>query len=420
MTATSRGTSSLLLALLLVTSACGDAVGPTYPGTPLVTLEGQMRVAPEAQLDGPVRLALAWYPRMLSDGTAALPAQPKAIVTEDFVYEDAFPASYRFHLYNPPPVEALTTLGGGLQGKGALGILLAYRDGNGNKKLDTIPATGSPVDRVVGASLDWRVAPAYLLIYLDSEQPPETGLKRGFTLVKVTDADTSESVPLSTPIPLALAGGPFLDALVCEAAWDGTGDVCGIDFDGEQPEKNALLVEGTVQLRGNDVEVSLLVTQEELYRSDAQVTLGGRVIPFTEEGMLYALSETDSALFSEGGTVELRVVSGGKELRRVLSLPGGFDLTASAPGGVVKSGGPLAVQWTRSAGAQFYNVSVETGDWSPLERVSTNALDYTFESVTHSGAATLRAEAVSWPQDNDRLGFLEVKVVRELPLTFEP
>ncbi len=420
MTPKSRGTPSLLLALLLVTSACGDVVDPTYPGTPLLTLEGQMRVAPDAQLDGPVRLALAWYPRMLSDDTAVLPAQPKAIVTEDFVYEGAFPATYRFHLYNPPPVEALAALGGGLQGRGALGILLAYRDGNGNAKLDTIPATGSPIDRVVGASLDWTASPAYLLIYLDAEQPPATGLKRGFNLVKVTDADTSESVPLSTLIPLALSGGPFLDALVCEAAWDGSGDVCGIDFDGQQPEKNALLVEGTVQLRGNDVEVSLLVTQEELYRSDAQVTLGGRVIPFTEEGMLYALSETDSALFSEGGTVELRVVSGGKELRRVLSLPGGFELTASAPGGVVKRGGPLAVQWTRSAGAQFYNVSVETGDWSPLERVSTNALDYTFESVTHSGAATLRAEAVSWPQDNDRLGFLEVKVVRELPLTFEP
>jgi hypothetical protein len=357
---------------------------------------------------------------MLSDDTAVLPAQPKAIVTEDFVYEGAFPATYRFHLYNPPPVEALAALGGGLQGKGALGILLAYRDGNGNAKLDTIPATGSPIDRVVGASLDWTASPAYLLIYLDAEQPPATGLKRGFNLVKVTDADTSESVPLSTLIPLALSGGPFLDALVCEAAWDGSGDVCGIDFDGQQPEKNALLVEGTVQLRGNDVEVSLLVTQEELYRSDAQVTLGGRVIPFTEEGMLYALSEPDSALLSEGGTLELRVVSGGKELRRVLTLPGRFDLTASAPEGVVKSGGPLAVQWTRSAGAQFYNVSVETGDWSPLERVSTNALEYTFESVTHSGEATLRAEAVSWPQDNDRLGLLEVKVVRELPLTFEP
>jgi hypothetical protein len=416
----SRGTPSLLLALLLLTSACGDVVSPTYPGTPLLTLEGQMRVEPDAQLDGPVRLALAWYPRMLSDETAAPPAQPKAIVTEDFVYEGAFPATYRFHLYNPPPLEALAPLGGGFQGKGALGILLAYRDGNGNGKLDTIPATGSPLDRVVGASLDWTASPAYLLIYLDSEQPSATGMRRGFNLVKLTDATTSESVPLTTSIPLALSGGPFLDALVCEAAWSETEGACGLDFDGQQPEKNPLLVEGTVQLRGSEVQVSLLVTQEELYRDDARVTLGGRVIPFSEEGMLYALSEADSTLLFEGSTLELRVVVGGQELRRVLSLPGGFDITTPASGGVVKSGGPLAVEWTRSAGARFYNVSVETGDWSPLERVSTNALEYTFEAVTHSGAATLRAEAVSWPQDNDRLGFLEVKVVRELPLTFEP
>jgi hypothetical protein len=419
MTPKSRGTPSLLLALLLVTSACGEVVDPTYPGTPLLTLEGQMRVAPDAQ-PGPVRLALAWYPQVLWDETAAPPVQPKAIVTEDFVYEDAFPANYRFHLYNLPPVEALAPLGGGVQGKGALGILLAYRDGNGNAQLDTIPATGSPVDRVVGASLDWMASPAYLLIYLDSEQPPELGLKRGFNLVKVTDASTSESVPLTTSIPLALSGGPFLDVLVCEAAWSGTGDACGLDFEGEPSEKNPLRVEGTVQLLGNAVQVSLLVTHDELYRSDAQVMLGGRAIPFSEEGMLYALSEADSMLLSEGGTIELRVVSGGKELRRVLSLPGGFALTTPASEGVVKSGGPLAVEWTRSAGARFYNVSVETGDWSPLERVSTNALEYTFEAVTHSGAATLRAEAVNWPQDNDRLGVLELKVVRELPLTFEP
>ena len=60
-----------------------------------------MSVSQDATVDGPVRMALGWYPGMLAEDSASPLSQPKAIVTEDVVYESSFPVSYRFHLYRP-------------------------------------------------------------------------------------------------------------------------------------------------------------------------------------------------------------------------------------------------------------------------------------------------------------------------------
>src|SRR5687767_7935977 len=115
MSLNSRRPSRLLPTLLAFATACGNPVDPNYEGEPLVTLEGQMSLSQGATVEGPVRMALGWYPGMLADDSAAPLSQPKSIVTEDVVYESSFPVSYRFHLYRPPPTDALVALGNGYQ-----------------------------------------------------------------------------------------------------------------------------------------------------------------------------------------------------------------------------------------------------------------------------------------------------------------
>jgi hypothetical protein len=421
MTSTPRHHPSLLLALLLAT-ACGSVVDPTYPGEPLATLEGQMSVAPEATIDGTVRMALAWYPGLLAQEDETLPAgPPQAIVTEEVVYETSFPVSYRFNVYRPPPTEALVPLGNGVQGKGAIGVLLVYQDRNDNTQLDTIPAEGTPVDKVLGASLMWTVSPAWLVLYLDSEQAPETGLSRGFNLVKVTNARTQEVVPLSTRIPIVLSGELFLDALVCEAGFGDAvvSDPCGLGFDNpEQPVESDLYVSGSLRLHEGRAAVELTVKDARFIEvRDAQVTLAGQPIPFHTERGVYSVEDLGETRLAEGVAYTLRIVAGDTELVRELTFPTGFERTTPAPGTTVKSGAPLLVRWTAPPGARDFVATLLDAEGSQLALVRTTHVEETFE-VGYVGPARLVVEGWFGAPDNEQLGWLDLIVVRETPLTF--
>ncbi len=409
----------LLLALLLA-SACGSVVDPTYAGEPLASLEGQMSVASGTSLDGSVRMALAWYPGLLSDD-AGLPAGPaQAIVTEEVVYETSFPVSYRFNIYRPPPTEALVALGNGFQGRGALGLLLVYQDHNGNALLDPIPPEGPPVDRVLGSSLEWTVSPAWFVLYVDSEQAPETGLARGFNLVRMTNARTQEVVPLTTRIPITLSGGMYLDMLVCAAGFgdEAVPDPCGLGFDNpDPPVETDLFISGSVRLTGGQAAVELTVADAQLLAvEDAQVTLAGQPILFDPERQAYRVEDLGAPL-TEGVEYELRASAGGKTLVRKLTIPRGFACTAPAPNTPVKSGEPLLVRWTDTPGARDFAATLLDAEGSQLALVRTTDVEVTFE-VGHVGPARLEVEAWFAAPDSEQLGWLDLIVVRETPLTF--
>jgi hypothetical protein len=112
-----------------------------------------MSAQPGHTVTGPVRLALVWLPAAPGTGAEGGVVEMDAfeLVTEDVTYEGSFPLSYRFDIFQPPPAHVLSTLDEGFQGKGAFGYLLAYQDLNGNGKLDSIPMTGAPVDRVIAS-----------------------------------------------------------------------------------------------------------------------------------------------------------------------------------------------------------------------------------------------------------------------------
>ncbi|HLK99505.1 MAG TPA: hypothetical protein VK539_02930 [Myxococcaceae bacterium] len=423
MSPTLRRSPWLGLLLMLFTFACGEPDRPVPPpvdSKPLLTLQGQLSLTPDHPVAGPVRLALAWYPGLLSeDEASARLSQPRTIVTDGSASPITAPGAYRFEVHNLPPTEALMPLPEGFQGNGAIGLLLAYSDRNANAKLDTIPPQGPPVDSVLGSSMTWTVSPAFLVVYVDSEQPAATGLRKGLNLVKLSQAQEGFTVvPSSTPIALALSGGPSLDLFVCEAAWAGfTGEApCGLDF-GNEPPGGELSLAGSLSVRSELLEVDLTVALVGEAVNDAVITLGGERVSFDAASGHYRSSSINPVVLTRPEGVELHVSARGQEVRRTLKAPGSFELDGSSQ---ATSGAAYTARWTASQGAQSYNVSLEAEEQGNLGfAIGLSGTEHAFGAIEYSGAATLRVEAVSW-LDDGRSGALELKQVRTQSLRFTP
>ena len=78
--------------------ACGPAVNGTWRGPPLITVGGQLTLKEGLSVGSGVRLAIAWYPNLVSN----VPAPPRAIATEELSYTGTFPQNFTFPLYAPP------------------------------------------------------------------------------------------------------------------------------------------------------------------------------------------------------------------------------------------------------------------------------------------------------------------------------
>ncbi|MFY0571158.1 hypothetical protein ACN28E_46020 [Archangium lansingense] len=414
----------LLLSLLLTLVGCGGVVGPDHEGQPLVTLEGQMNPTPDARIEGQVRLALVWYPQwMASEDTGGTQDGPQEVVTEDVIYQGSFPANYRFHIYRPPPAEALAPLGNGLHGKGAFGILLAYQDGNGNAKLDTIATTGTPADRVIGSSLlgpDERST--FALVYVTTEQPANTGLKPGFNLIQAVNSEAGAVVPLNTRLPLSLTqGGPIFDGFVCEAGWLTFlfTEVCGLDG-GDVFEPSQLSMQGRVALEGKKAVIELTVASDNTPLADATVKLAGRILPYDVAREAYVLEEENTALLTAGGRFELVVSTstGDQAMGRTFQVPGGFDLTTPTSDEQVSASEPLELKWTASAGATSYYVGYSSSTAGESIQVEGSARSHTFDTTGAEGEAIARVEARADPEDID--AWVTVALVREQAFSFAP
>ncbi|ATB40115.1 hypothetical protein CYFUS_005563 [Cystobacter fuscus] len=428
-----------LLALLLALCACGSTVGTDYPGEPLLTLEGQMTLAPGTTLDGPVRIALVWYPRWfvvpLTMGGPV--AESEAVVAEDQPYEGTFPANFRFNIYRPPSSTRWNAEDGTEQ-QLATGALLAYQDLNGNGKLDTIPSTGHPVDRVLGSTMVFDAQTMHTLVYTNMEKSfmPGVELKKGFNLLK-WEAYASASLPLSTPIPLEISGGrPLLDLLVCQGFWDGVdaqgeGELCGIsgleDPDTEPPPAPAEPVdfEADVVVKRTGDRARVTVRLNHGSGPGTKVTLGGLDLTYNPETWRYELLEATAAPLLEGGSIRLDVVWGGNKYRRPLIIPGRVDITAPTPGTHVKLGSPFEVRWTRPAGEDSYALFVRTVEggeamgWTiPSHPLSQNVTLY--DQWISAGPARLELSVLADPLDYAPDMRIQVEVMLEVPITIDP
>jgi len=250
---------SLRFALLLTASACGGGTAPEDnlppeprpapvepqtpppeipkpPRKPQLTLNVTMYPAPGVTFDQPVRLAMGWYANPLGREDLSQMSQPLALVEGGIVYQGSAPEDFEFHVYEPPPEAAMYPFGKhDITTLCAMGILLAYQDLNGNGKLDTIPVTGQPIDRIVGTSMQWwaKPEPQKYAVYFMAEALPEWDVRKEFNLLELSGSNGP--VPLSSPIPLQLfPGGPRFDTFACEGLWlresPPPADQCGLDL----------------------------------------------------------------------------------------------------------------------------------------------------------------------------------------------
>lgn len=254
---------SLRFALLLTASACGGGTAPednlppappteprpaptepqpapveipTPPRKPQLTLNVTMYPAPGVTFDKPVRLAMGWYANPLGREDLTQFSQPVTIVEGGIVYQGSAPEDFEFNVYEPPPEAAMAPFGKhGITTLCAMGILLAYQDLNGNGKLDTIPVTGAPIDRIVGTSMMEWLPDQYAAYFMAEALPlgPGGEVRKGFNLMELSESNGP--VPLSTPIALQLfPGGPRFDTFACEGLWllesPPPADQCGLDL----------------------------------------------------------------------------------------------------------------------------------------------------------------------------------------------
>ncbi|MGC4001571.1 MAG: hypothetical protein QM767_30570 [Anaeromyxobacter sp.] len=387
----------------LLLAGCGDElVGGDYPGEPLATLGGSMVPTPETELSGPVRLAVAWYPQWLSAEDPSGGAAPPTVVTEDVEAQGTFPVEFRFPIYRPPPRAAQAPLGGGLDGRGSFGVLLAYQDLDGDRQLDLIPEDGAPVDRVIGSSLLGDPRATFALVYVDSAQPAESGLAPGFNLVQALDDDSAAVVPLTSRTRLSLtSGGPVYDAFVCQAGWLTflLADVCGL-WGGGGGDPETLAYDGRVVLDGDRLEISLTVTGPSGPVTDAAVQVNGRPIPWDDLQGAYVLSEPATTLVAPGSSFLVSVTGAGVSAGQVFTMPGEFALEAPADGATVSAADPLLVGWTASAGAGEYYAGFEALPAGGSTTADAGALSISFDArAAQPGQGSAFVEARIWPED---------------------
>jgi hypothetical protein len=353
---------AIAAAVLMMGCGEGPPVQPDYPGEPLVTLKGQLLVADHVQVDEPVRLALVWY-KSSTDSS-----QPRDIVTEDIVYEPSFPIDFTFHLYAPPPPEALTEYEGGVRFGSAL--LVAYRDDNHNGKLDPIPPGGVPQDRVLGAtgSAFGMEGPRYALGYW--EDPG--GLNGRFILTRVSgevEPAPGENVPLDTPITLTLTGENELAALICMAPRTPPAtlspnplEFCGLPA---TPGILRVLASFVLNIRetstGEKVQAltNLRVSDGTrwLTDADATATLDGQPLHIGDPG-------PTPGVFPAPGAVSTLVISapGFPTATFQVKAPGIPSLSSPASGATFPSGSSLRFAWSPGPFTASSDVSLMRAD----------------------------------------------------------
>src|SRR5438132_1531494 len=124
--------SIVAVCICILTSACSGG-GSTPTGG--VTLKGQLSSSASSQQSEKLRLAMGWYPTFV--GTA--PGSPVgAVITQaNIEYSGSFPVDFNFTLTGTPPPQALFDLSKtGGTGHLAYGVLIAFRDVDGNGQFD--------------------------------------------------------------------------------------------------------------------------------------------------------------------------------------------------------------------------------------------------------------------------------------------
>ncbi len=342
---------------VLLACGCGFASGPDYRGEPLLTLRGQVSTAQGFQVDGPVRLAVIWYP-VLAGSNA-----PLGTSIEEVESPTGFPQPFELKLYAPPDDKVLAAPPGWQFGRSTIGQLVAYHDANRNGRLEVAGAGEPIVDRVLAVSAfvpgvgsgriyERVVAVTYLEPPLASEVVRD-GLKPGFNVTTTTVSTMTTEISTTTAVvDLELRDDPFLSMAICSDAYaqPPVPNPCGLGTGQE------LLVNGFVTAFDNGrAEAVFFVTRDGAFVTDATITLNGTRVPWPGAGTGYGIEEAVRSVVRLGAN-QLRVDDGkGGALEARFDVPAELTLTAPAS---VRAGAPFTLAWAAVSGVLFYSVEI--------------------------------------------------------------
>jgi hypothetical protein len=221
-----------LVGLVAVAASCQGLADRGTRGPALLTIRGQITLAPGTSVDGKLRLALAWYPGLYGGGVAVEGCDEApflGLVSQDVEYEPTFPADYAFDLTAPPPAAAQRVVPDVPGASGAIGSIVAYVDGNGNGKLDPCRRGQPCADRVLGASGSFVAGDSVdnrFIAYATAAASAGDGgatVGPGFFLVRAATSDAEEPTYLPLPqtrVDLTLDARATVQAIICSELCD--------------------------------------------------------------------------------------------------------------------------------------------------------------------------------------------------------
>lgn len=376
------------------TAACGGGTS-----APAVMLRGQLQSGASVQQSDPLLLAMGWYPTFA--GTA--PGSPVgAVITQANIhYEGSFPVDFSFSLTGTPPPAALfdlSTTGG--KGHLAYGVLIAFRDTNGNGKFDENSAGTAQADVIAGLSVPDPSRPppehSYFVVYLDG-QPAANDyysafpLQQGYNLMEMHYDFGVDPVPMTTSITIPITNSPALNLYACQAAFQSSGwftRACGID-----PYGGTWQAQGSIFTSSSGTQSNLYVNDANGNVADASISLDGA--PLTYDTTSQSYSSYNSPPLQGTHTLAFAVPGRASETLS-FTLPGAVTLSAPLVNQTVPSGSAVSIAWSTAPGTAYYDVyflaNDGSGNW--LFHTITNATSVTTPPIAYVGPARLTVKAV--------------------------
>jgi len=291
------------------------------------------------------------------------------VITSNIQYQGNFPVDFTFTLTGAPPAAALFDLSKtGGTGHLAYGILIAFRDGNGNGTFDANSAGTSNGDVIAGISVPdpSRPPPAhsFFVLYLDGKVAANDTwgafpmLQQGYNLMEIHYDFGINPVPLATSISIPITHSPALNIYACQAAFQDVGwlkRACGIDpYGGTWRARGALFSTPT----GTDAWTA--VNDADGAVTNASITLDGAPFAYDAVGESYNFSTTQLQ-----GTHSMSFTVPGRGSETLsFTLPDVVTISSPSPNQSFSSGAAVPIAWAPAAGTAYYDVYFLADDGS--------------------------------------------------------
>ena len=415
--------STALAALLALLTACSSG---SKGSTTQLKLKGHLASGTPGAQTTPLRLAMAWYPAFGGMG----PTSPAGAVVPqgEVTFEGNFPIQFSFEVEGPPPAKALVDLaaagGTGLIG---YGVLIAYKDGNGNRSFDPIPAGGaSPIDTIVGLSMpDPSLPPpphSYYVVYLAGSLAPSDywaafSLQQGYNLLQLNSNFGVERIPLDSDVTIAITSTAALDLYACPDIFLAGGyaqKACGID-----PYRGSYQAQGAVFASETGTSLTMAVYDGRGNIADAAVTLDGEVVPYFAASEVY---HWDSATTLTGAHTLSITVPGRATEALPFTIPDQFTVLAPLDGQTLTRGAPVPISWTAAAGTAYYDIYFLANDATEawLFHDLPSATSVTTPAIAYSGPAHVSVLAIGTLGVGSQGSFLTPGSKAAVTVTFAP